>query len=231
MNIWLLSKLPLQMTIRKLALLATPVMHVVIFTLKAIMWVYRTKNVYFCLSWVRHFGVIIVIISIIPNGLWHRQSTSRENTCILHYRLMNQRNLRITVAWNKKEITSAFYRMFCNFEILKRWGWNKKKGWGQSLWNILETQRFWLALWLVFFTYILHAHIIFKIWFVLDSSSGSLFLTAFRLNSTMHVCKYGTLTRCNNNSFIDLQDQLNMFRARFCPSSGAQDWDFLQHMV
>jgi hypothetical protein len=23
--------------------------------------------------------------------------------------------------------------------------------------------------------------------------------------------------------FIDLQDQLNMFRASFCPSSGAQD--------
>jgi hypothetical protein len=38
-------------------------------------------------------------------------------------------------------------------------------------------------------------------------------------------------TRCNNNSFIDLQDQLNMFRAKFCPSSGAQDLDFLQHMV
>jgi hypothetical protein len=35
--------------------------------------------------------------------------------------------------------------------------------------------------------------------------------------------KYGTPTRCNNNSFIDLQDQLNMFRASFCPSSGAQD--------
>ena len=33
-------------------------------------------------------------------------------------------------------------------------------------------------------------------------------------------------TRCNNNSFIDLQDQLNMFRANFCPSSGAQDWGF-----
>ena len=30
-------------------------------------------------------------------------------------------------------------------------------------------------------------------------------------------------TRCKNNSFIDLQDQLNMFRANFCPSSGAQD--------
>ena len=30
-------------------------------------------------------------------------------------------------------------------------------------------------------------------------------------------------TRCNNNSFIDLQDRLNMFRANFCPSSGAQD--------
>ena len=27
-------------------------------------------------------------------------------------------------------------------------------------------------------------------------------------------------TRCNNNEFIDLQDQL-MFRATFCPSSGA----------
>jgi hypothetical protein len=38
-------------------------------------------------------------------------------------------------------------------------------------------------------------------------------------------------TRCNNNSVIDLQDQLNMFRANFCPSSGAQDLDFLQHMV
>jgi hypothetical protein len=25
--------------------------------------------------------------------------------------------------------------------------------------------------------------------------------------------------------FIDLQDQLNMFRANFCTSSGAQDWD------
>ena len=24
-------------------------------------------------------------------------------------------------------------------------------------------------------------------------------------------------TRCKNNSFIDLQDQLNMFRANFCP--------------
>ena len=36
-----------------------------------------------------------------------------------------------------------------------------------------------------------------------------------------------------NNSFIYLQDQLNMFRANFCPSSGAQDWGFfyLQHMV
>ena len=33
-------------------------------------------------------------------------------------------------------------------------------------------------------------------------------------------------TRCNNNSFIDLQDQLNMFRANLCPSSGAQDWGF-----
>jgi hypothetical protein len=31
--------------------------------------------------------------------------------------------------------------------------------------------------------------------------------------------------------FIDLQDQLNMFRANICPSSGAQDLDFLQHMV
>jgi len=31
--------------------------------------------------------------------------------------------------------------------------------------------------------------------------------------------------------FIDPQDQLNMFRTKFCPSSGAQDWDFLQHMV
>jgi hypothetical protein len=30
-------------------------------------------------------------------------------------------------------------------------------------------------------------------------------------------------TRCSNNSFIDLQDQLNMFRANVCPSSGAQD--------
>ena len=30
-------------------------------------------------------------------------------------------------------------------------------------------------------------------------------------------------TRCINNSFTDLQDQLNMFRANFCPSSGAQD--------
>ena len=28
-------------------------------------------------------------------------------------------------------------------------------------------------------------------------------------------------TRCNSNSFIDLQDQLNMFLANFCPSSGA----------
>jgi len=26
--------------------------------------------------------------------------------------------------------------------------------------------------------------------------------------------------------FIDLQDQLNVFQAIFCPSSGAQDWDF-----
>jgi len=26
--------------------------------------------------------------------------------------------------------------------------------------------------------------------------------------------------------FIDLQDQLNMFRAIVCPSSGAWDWDF-----
>jgi hypothetical protein len=43
--------------------------------------------------------------------------------------------------------------------------------------------------------------------------------------------KYGTPTRCNNTSFIDLQDQLNKFRAYFCPSSGAQDLDFLQHMV
>jgi hypothetical protein len=32
-------------------------------------------------------------------------------------------------------------------------------------------------------------------------------------------------------SFIDLQDQLNMFQANFCPSSRAQDLDFLQHMV
>jgi len=31
--------------------------------------------------------------------------------------------------------------------------------------------------------------------------------------------------------FIDLQDQLNVFREIFCPSSGAWDWDFLQHMV
>jgi hypothetical protein len=31
--------------------------------------------------------------------------------------------------------------------------------------------------------------------------------------------------------FIDLRDQLNMFRANFCPSSGAQDLVFLQHMV
>ena len=39
-------------------------------------------------------------------------------------------------------------------------------------------------------------------------------------------------TRCNNNSFIDLQDQSNMFRTNFCPSSGAQDCGFfLQHMV
>ena len=28
------------------------------------------------------------------------------------------------------------------------------------------------------------------------------------------------------NSFIDLQNQLNMFRANFCPPSGAQDWGF-----
>jgi hypothetical protein len=41
--------------------------------------------------------------------------------------------------------------------------------------------------------------------------------------SVQKVGKYGTPTRCNNNSFIDLQDQLNMFRASFCPSSGAQD--------
>jgi hypothetical protein len=32
-------------------------------------------------------------------------------------------------------------------------------------------------------------------------------------------------------AFIDLQDQLNMFRPNFCPSSGAQDLVFLQHMV
>jgi hypothetical protein len=32
--------------------------------------------------------------------------------------------------------------------------------------------------------------------------------------------------------FNKLQDQLNMFRANFCPSSGARDLDFfLQHMV
>jgi hypothetical protein len=43
--------------------------------------------------------------------------------------------------------------------------------------------------------------------------------------------KYGTPTRCNNNSFLDLKDQLNMFRANFCLSSGTQDLDFLQHMV
>jgi hypothetical protein len=34
---------------------------------------------------------------------------------------------------------------------------------------------------------------------------------------------YGTPTRCNNNRFIDLQDQLNVFRANLCSSSGAQD--------
>jgi hypothetical protein len=45
---------------------------------------------------------------------------------------------------------------------------------------------------------------------------------AFLANSLSQVGKYGTPTRCNNNSFIDLQDQLNMFRASFCPSSGAQ---------
>jgi hypothetical protein len=38
----------------------------------------------------------------------------------------------------------------------------------------------------------------------------------------LHKVKYGTPTRCNNNGFIDLQDQLNMFWANFCPSSGAQ---------
>jgi hypothetical protein len=43
------------------------------------------------------------------------------------------------------------------------------------------------------------------------------------MDITLQVGKYGTPTRCNNNSFIDLQDQLNMFRASFCPSSGAQD--------
>ena len=36
--------------------------------------------------------------------------------------------------------------------------------------------------------------------------------------------------RCNNNSFIDLQEQLNMFRANFCPSSGAQDWGFFYNI-
>jgi hypothetical protein len=43
-------------------------------------------------------------------------------------------------------------------------------------------------------------------------------------NHCLSKVKYGTPTRCNNNSFfIDLQDQLNMFRASFCPSSGAHD--------
>jgi hypothetical protein len=32
-------------------------------------------------------------------------------------------------------------------------------------------------------------------------------------------------------SFIDLQDQLKMFRANFCPSSGAQDVDFFTTYV
>ena len=45
MNVSLLPKLPPQMTLRKLALLATPVMHVVLFTQKATTWVYWTKNV------------------------------------------------------------------------------------------------------------------------------------------------------------------------------------------
>jgi hypothetical protein len=42
-------------------------------------------------------------------------------------------------------------------------------------------------------------------------------------SSTEKINKYGTPTRCNNNSFIDLQDQLNIFRANLCPSSGAQN--------
>jgi hypothetical protein len=48
-------------------------------------------------------------------------------------------------------------------------------------------------------------------------------LLAPREEGNVGKVKYGTPTRCNNNSFIDLQDQLNMFRANFCPSSGAQD--------
>jgi hypothetical protein len=48
----------------------------------------------------------------------------------------------------------------------------------------------------------------------------------------MNVGKYGTPTRCNNNSFIDLQDQLNVFQASFCPSSHERKIEmFLQHMV
>jgi hypothetical protein len=43
--------------------------------------------------------------------------------------------------------------------------------------------------------------------------------------------KQSLTTRCNDNGFIDLQDQLNMFRANFCLSSGAQDLHFLQHIV
>jgi len=30
----------------------------------------------------------------------------------------------------------------------------------------------------------------------------------------------------HKQQFIDLQDQLNMFLATFCPSSGTSDWDF-----
>jgi hypothetical protein len=37
----------------------------------------------------------------------------------------------------------------------------------------------------------------------------------------MYVNNIEKPTRCNNNTFIDLLDQLNIFRANVCPSSGA----------
>jgi hypothetical protein len=56
---------------------------------------------------------------------------------------------------------------------------------------------------------------------------GEIFDCQKRQKITKAICKVNMEHQLDATiSFIDLQDQLNMFRANFCPSSGAQDRDF-----